>query len=860
MSRNPSPRHLPRLTRAFLEWMTSPEDRDFVLADLDERAAELADEMGPRHARRWYRGQLWKALPTLMWRRLADLSAGSVSEVAGEARVATRTLRLRPLYTLGFSGTLALGLGSALLVSTIAWGLWLAPLPFPEADLLVRIYEQEDAAPGEEPKGRSSVSPPVFTDLTAALPAALASVAAMTDQSVEIDRGDQRELVDAYRVSPDFFATLGVPPEAGRVSWQPDAPEVVISAALWEREFARDPAVVDRGTLTLNDEVHRIVGVVDMGAGFPRPRDLILPLAFDEGALSEGMRGARYLHVVGRLRGEVGVERAEAELSAFIAGLGEAHPQNQGWSAQVVGLQDDLTAPFRNPLRLLLAAGLVFLSLAGVNIVGLAAARGVERRPEHALRHALGASHQRISRGVTVEGLVLGSLGVGGALLLAYLLLPLLIEGLPLGLPRRERIEWDGRLAGAFVAVGLLLSVVVGWAGHRFSRSTQGSRAGSRTVVAGMGGRRALVVGQISLTTLLLSSTALVTGRMVDLRRTDLGFAPGPVTAMPLILPASAYAQPEARWVFARQVLEGLKDRGVEAAVLTNPPLAGSNMNYGFLPEGATEQAWAQYHVASAHTFSILGIDIESGRDFLAGEEAPVVIINREIAREHFGDVDPVGRSIRLLGTERTIVGVVASTRHFGPDQPPPGEIYVPLRQDPWGFSHLVATGGPDLGRLMQEVVHGIDPSLPESGSAPYAARVSAWFATIRLQLAVVGALGLIGTFLAGLGLYTIIAYHVRSRSREIGIRRALGAPSSGLFRNAIRQATAMGAAGAAVGLAIWWSLSGWVGALLAIDSDGGPWPVFGVATVVLLVSVMASLVPALRSIRIEPTQALRAE
>ncbi len=860
MSRSTSPRHLPRFTRACVGWLTSPEDRDFVLADLDERAAALADEMGPRHARRWYRGQLWKALPALMWRRLADMSAGPVSEVAGEARVAMRTLRLRPLYTLGFSGTLALGLGSALLVSTIAWGLWLAPLPFPESDLLVRIYEQEDAAPGEETKGRSSVSPPVFTDLAAALPAALASVAAMTDQSVEIDRGDQRELVDAYRVSPDFFATLGVPPEAGRVSWQPDAPEVVISAALWEREFAGDPGVVDRGTLTLNDEVHRIVGVVDMRAGFPRPKDLILPLEFDEGALSEGMRGARYLDVVARIQPDVGLQAAEAELSAFIAALGEAHPQNRGWSAQVVGLQDDLTAPFRNTLRLLLAAGLAFLALAGVNIAGLAAARGVERRPEHALRHALGASYQRISRGVTVEGIVLGSLGIGGALLLAYLLLPHLIDALPLGLPRRERIEWSGRLAGAFVAVGLLLSVVVGWAGHRVSRSTRGRRSGGRTVAAGMGGRRALVVGQIALTTLLLSSTALVTGRMMDLRSTDLGFEPGPVTAMLLVLPASAYAEPEARWVFTRQVLDGLTARGVEAAVLTNAPLAGSNMNYSFVPEGGTDRAWAQYHVASAHTFSILGIDIEAGRDFLPDEEAPVVIINREVAREHFGGVDPVGRSIRLLGTERTIVGVVASTRHFGPDRPPPGEIYVPLRQDPWGFSHLVATGGPEVGALMQDVVRGIDPGLPDAGSAPYADRVSAWFATLRLQVAVVGALGLIGTLLAGLGLYTIIAYHVRSRSREIGIRRALGAPSSGLFRNAVRQATAMGAAGAVVGLAIWWSLSGWVGTLLAIDPAGGPWPVLGVATVVLLVSVMASLVPALRSIRIEPTQALRAE
>lgn len=853
--------HLPRLARALLERLTAAEDRAFVIADLDAHAGRIAAGQGDRAARRWYRAQLWKALPSLSV-DAARRALGRSSHLGRDVHFSLRTVRTRPLYAIGFAGTLGLGLASALLVSAVAWSLWLSPLPLPESHELVRIYERENSRALDEPNGLSWVSPPVFTDLELASLSTLTGVVAISDQAIEVSRsrGGTRAQIDAYRVTDGFFEVLGLRPLHGRLEWQEGLREVIVSAAYWERELGGDPSEIGRRRLELDGEPHRVVGVVDLSGGYPRAKDLVLPLHFTEDALTEGMRGARYLTVVGRLQEGATVARAEAEVSTFISRLGETHPQNAGWGSHVIGLQDDLTAPFRDTLRLLLAAGVVFLFLAGVNVAGLVAARGVERRPEQSLRRALGATRGRISTAATIEGLVLGSVGVAAAIVLALLLLPLLVGVLPAGLPRRSQVALGWGTVATFAALGLAVSVGIGWLGHHMSRGGRSLSPGRRSTPRGAGGRQLLVVGQISLTTLLLLSSALVVGRMAQLRGTELGFVPDEVLYAPLVLPESQYSSPEAVWSFVREALDRLEARGVLAAALTNPPLSGSNMNFGYRAEGTTEQAWAQYHIVTERAFEVLGIVIEEGRGFEPGSEAPEIIVNRALAREHFADGEALGRTIRLLEVDRVVVGVTASTRHFGPDQPPPKEFFVPFAQDPWSVSHLVVRGDAEAGRRLQDVVASIDPGLPAPAVSSYAGRVSAWFTTLRLQVGVVGALGLIGALLAGLGLYTIIAYHVRSRSREIGIRRALGAPSGDLFGQALAQATGLGLVGAVIGLVSWVWVGGWVAGLLQIESAGGWRSVAAVLAAVAVVAIGASVLPAIRSLRIDPREALRAD
>ncbi len=856
----------PALARRLLKWLLPADDRAFVLADLDDRADRIAAADSPASARRWYRAQVRRALPTLVATRVMGAGTGFRTDAGQDLRMALRTVRTRPLFALGFSGTLAVALASTTVLATVAWSLWLSPLPLPESDRLVRIYEREDGRGLDEPNGLSWVSPPVFEELDRTEWTSLTGVAAVTDQSFEIDREGERAVVDGYRVSGGFFATLGLAPRLGRVTWQEGAAEVVISTAMWEREFGSDPEMARTGMLTIGGEPHRVVGVVDVDRGYPRAKDIVMPLRFGPDDLSEGMRGARYLSVVGRLASGASPAQAESELSSFIASLGARHPQNAGWGSHVVGLQDDLTAPFREMLRLLLAAGVVFLVLAAVNVAGLVAARGVERRPEFAVRRALGASEARIARAAVVEGLTLGLLGVVLALPVATIVLPRVAGALPSGVPRRESVALDWPTALAFAGLGLGVAVLVGWVGQRLARgSGPASRLGAhgpgrRSVAAGLRGRRALVVAQVTLTTLLLASGALVVNRTLDLSRIDLGFSAEGVTAAGLMLPEGSYPSPDARRDALQRVLGALESRGVVAGVITNPPMAGSNMNWGYFAEGTDEEAWAQYHVASVAALQVMGIEVEAGRGLRTDEPAPAILINRTLADAHFPAGDAVGRTVSLLGTRRTVVGVVADTRHFGPDQPSPKELYVPLDDDPWGYSHIVVRGGSEAGRSIEDAVRSVDPSLDPLEPFPYSTRVVAWFSTLRLQLTVVVALGLIGALLAGLGLYTIIAYHVRASTREIGIRRALGAPVALVMAAAFRQAAAMGVAGGVLGLAAWSALDRWVGTMLDVEEPAGWGVLGGVLLVVVAMSLVASLLPALRASRIDPRAALRAD
>jgi predicted permease len=868
----------PAMARALARLTSGREDRALLLGDLEERFHAIADRDGRSAARRWYWSQ---ALRGLHARLLPDVdlwSRRSWQGVAGDVRQSARALRRRPLYAVGVAATLSIGLASAAAVSAVAWHVWLAPMSFPDPDRVVRLYELEPASEssaaraasttGGARSGRSEwrISPPLLEDLRAHDWATVESVAGVSSNVYDWTREGATSRLPALVVSPELFGILGITPIHGRpLSFDEDAPEVVLGEPFWERVYGGDPGVVGRDALTLNGRPHTIVGVVTLPAGYPDAADVMVRLGFTEEQLAEGMRGARYLDVVARVDPTRSVGEAAAEMDRVVGALGERHSSHAGWGGTAIPLSDELIEPYRSVLGLLIAAGATFLLLAVVNVAGLAAARTVEGGHDRAVRLALGASEARLLRATTIESLLLGVVAALAALAVAYWLLGPLTSLVPGDVPRIDEVRLSAPIAGALLGVAFLSGGGVGVLGYALSRGLGPEVArGRRTVTRGLAGRGALVIGQVALTTLLVTAGAGILRQMGSLQAVDLGFRPEGVVASQVFLSSQRYPTPEERLTYWRTLIDEARARGLRLAVGTNGPMAGANMPWGFRVDDASEQSFAQYHPVSADYFRVLGIDLLEGRVF--GEDdregsEPVVIINDALARERFPGQSAVGRTILLLNVQNTIVGVVRSTRHFGPGGEVPEEIYAPIGHDPW--PHQVLAHGDDealvtasLASLLAEA----DPALGVPPPTPYTQYVSDWFATLRLQAIIVGLLATVGTLLATLGLYALVAYQVGTRQREIGVRIALGASDSRMFTDVVRGGLTLAVIGMAIGFGAWYLSLPATGELLGDVDSADPLVPIVVALLVGTIAALASALPARRSVGVDPAITLRAE
>ena len=846
------------------------DDRDYVLGDLDERFEQIVAQQGLRAARRWYRLQAARSVPALLRRSILSLSRPS--GFASDVRVGARALLRRPTFTAGVVGTLALGLASACAVLLVLWKVWLAPLPFPDPGRVVRVMEvqlPETEAPPPVGDGALSegwrLSPPLIDDMRRHEWSTLTAVAGVSRETYEWTRSDGASPVSAIKASPEIFQILGWTPSVGRpLTGDTSLPEVVLSQDFFERAFGADLSVVGSGSLDLNGETFRVVGVLDLPDAYPEPADLVAPLHFDEGNLREGMRGARYLTAVARVVPDRQVSDGAAELDTYVRTLGESHPNHAGWGATAVPLSESLFAPYRTVFALLLAAGLAFLALTAVNVAGLVASRRLDSARDRAVRLALGASRTRLLRLSLVESLCLGLVGGLMGLLGAYWLLVPVRALVPADVPRLQGLSLDGAGAVWIVAVGLGVGLVVGLLGHLSSGQSQTLPGGRASSADGWKGRRALVMGQVALTTLLVTGGAATLDEALSLRAVDTGFEPEGVHSTFMALSQVRYPDKEAAAGFWTGVLDGLEARDIEAAVAVNPPMSGSQMPFGFRIEAADEEEYAEYHTVSEAYFDVLGIDLVAGRAFTRDDQTgsePVVIISESLARERFPDGSPIGRQMTVVAAPRTVVGVVSSTRHFGLDQQAPYEVYVPLRQDAWTLGHVLIKGArSDAGDVLGELVAALDPAVEMPESTPYASYLTEWFAPLRMRLIIVGTLALVGTILAALGIYALVAFHVSSRRRELGIRIALGAPGGKLFAGVLRQGIVMAGGGLAAGMVAWYAALPLLQDHLATGGGTGVRIPLAVTSFVALVTILATLAPARRSAAVDPVVTLKAE
>jgi predicted permease len=866
------------MARALARLASCREDRALLLADLEERFHAIAGRDGRSAARRWYWSQALRGLHARVRPDVDLWSRRSWQGVAGDVRQCARALSRRPLYAGGVAATLAIGLASAAAVSAVAWHVWLAPMSFPDPDRVVRLYELEPASQSSAARaasttggagtGRSEwrISPPLLEDLRAHDWGTVESVAGVSSNVFDWTRDGATSRLPALVVSPELFGILGITPIHGRPLSYEDAPEVVLGEPFWERVYGGDPGVVGRDALTLNGRPHTIVGVVTLPAGYPDAADVMVRLAFTEEQLAEGMRGARYLDVVARVDPTRSVGEAVAEMDRVVASLGERYSNHAGWGGTAVPLSDELIEPYRSVLGLLIAAGATFLLLAVVNVAGLAAARTVEGGHDRAVRLALGASEARLLRTTTIESLLLGGVAALAALTIAYWLLGPLASLVPGDVPRIQEVRLSAPIAGALLGVAILSGGVVGVLGYALSRGLGPEVAGGRrTVTRGLAGRGALVIGQVALTTLLVTAGAGILRQIGSLQAVDIGFRPEGVVASQVSLSAQRYTTPEEILTYWRTLIDEARARGLRLAVGTNAPMAGANMPWGFRVDDASEQSFAQYHPVSDDYFRVLGIDLLEGRVFGEGDREgsePVVIVNDALARERFPGQSAVGRTILLLNVQNTIVGVVRSTRHFGPDGEVPEEVYAPIGHDPWPHAQVLARGDDEaiitagLASLLAEA----DPALGVPPPTPYTQYVSDWFATLRLQAIIVGVLATVGTLLATLGLYALVAYQVGTRQREIGVRIALGASDSRMFTDVVRGGLTLAVIGMAIGFGAWYLSLPATGELLGDVDSADPLVPIVVALLVGTIAALASALPARRSVGVDPAITLRAE
>ncbi len=850
----------------------------------DEAWAEALRRFGPlEEARATLRGAA----------RRREERLGARESLAGlrqDLRYAARTLRGSPAFTLAAVLTLALGIGATSSIFSVVHGVLLRPLPFPAPERLVQVRTVTAGAPEAD----DVLSPPNFMSLAERSRAFGGVAAVLTGDHVLGGAGEART-VESARVSASFFGVMGVRPVLGRgfvpAENQPGSDGVVVLGwGLWQRAFGGDPGVVGR-TVRLDGVPREVVGVMPRGFDFPAERELWVPLPYDgyfsaTGVL--GRKGNAYVTVLARLRPGVGLEEGRAELRDLAGRLQAAFPaSNTGVGFTAVPLRDALVGEARKPLLLLFGAVGLVLLVAAANVVGLLLARAATREGEMAVRVALGAGRGRLVRQLLTESLLLGLAGGGLGLLLALWTTRALVALRPEGMPRVDSIRVDGPVLAFTLAVALATSVLAGLVPAL--RATEGGisgtlRGGGRGGLASRRGNRlrgGLVVGQMALAVVLLAGAGLLLRSFARLVAVDPGFRVERVLAFRVELPRAAYDSGDETSGFYARFLERVHGLpGVEAAgAVYRLPIAQGSFGSRFEVEGRAvgageeEPSIGVLSVTPGY-FRTLGVPLLRGRGIEDGDRAggpPVVVINRAAAERFFSGVDPVGRRlarfsfdpIEAAAESFTVVGVVGDVRGEALDRAPEPEAFFAHAQVPLPAMSVVvrASGDPlALAGAVRRELSALDPDLPAPEFRTLEQVVAESVARPRFLAGLLTLFAAAALSLAALGVYGLLSYAVAQRTREIGVRIALGARPRDVLEMVVRRALALAGAGVVLGLGGALTLTRLLESQLFGVGAGDPATLAAVVSLLGAAALLASLVPARRAARMSPLEALRAE
>ena len=802
-----------------------------------------------------------------------------------DVRFALRGFRKRPVQGLLVVVTLAVGLAANAAIFSGLNALILRPLDFPNLPRLVRVIE---TGPGTEDYDRSNVAPANFLDWERS--GALESLIALEWWDGNLRGRELPERVAGYRVSPAFFSSLGIAPLLGRGFLPEEGREgqdrrVVLSHDLWSRAFAEDPQAIGQ-EVVIDGRSYTIVGVAPPGFRFPEGAEMWAPLVLP--APGAAPRDQHQLAAIAVLGKGQGLAAARAALEVVAKRLQTDHPEtNKARGVQVVALQRGFEDSGIRPIMVLwqVAAGLVLL-IACVNVANLLLARGAERQRELAVRLALGASRGRIVRQLLTEGLVLAALAIPLALPLGALAARELRRHMPSEIirfvPGWANIGLDLTTTAFTVALGLVATLFfAALPALRTSRPvlTQTLKEGGRSATVGgarQRGRDALVMAQVAFALTLLVVAGLALSSVHALLDGPQGYDPEHLLTLEVSLPDDRYAEPEARRVFARNVLSRLHELPRVTQVASANVLPGHNANSarplqveGDPPIDASNPPSVDYRTVSPEYFATLRLPVVAGRGLDERDDAsamPVAVVSRSMAERYFPGRDPLGRRFRTGGDEApwvTVVGVCGDVIHQWFSRRNAPTVYRPYAQDARASLAIAARvdGDPEtLVTSARQAVSALDPYLPAYNVRSM--RRSIRISTIGMQYVagVMSVFGALAVVLALSGIYGVMSYRVTLRTLEIGVRVALGASGADVLQLTMGQALRLTAAGLALG-----GVLGFLGArtLSAVLQGAVP---FEPTTFALLVgmlgsaAVLAAYLPARRALAVDPAVALRAE
>jgi len=800
-----------------------------------------------------------------------------------DLRYGARMLLKKPGLTLTAVLTLALGIGANTAIFSVVNAVLLRPLPYPEPAALVRIYEKEtdSALPSE----RLEVAPANFLDWRRQS-RTLVEIAAWGQEEQALASQDHADSVVAAFVSFNFFSALGVNPLRGRVfTSEEDRPDrdtvALLSYGLWQRRFGGDTNLVGQ-KVNLDGSQYTVVGIMPPGFQYPRGAEIWTPLALN--ANQTQMRDAHFLQVIARRRPDASLAQVRAEMETIASSLAQQYPAtNKNWTVNVLPLPEDEVGRARTTMLLLMGAVGLVLLIACANVSSLLIARGATRRTEITIRSALGASRWRIVRQLLTESVLLAGLGGGLGLLLALWGTDALLALSPSEIPRMQTARVDLYALGFTLAVTLLAGLIFG-----MLPSLQAARInlheslkeGGRGASGSLANKRifgALVVSEIALALIVLVGAGLLLNSFMRLRRVEIGIQTSNVLTVEVNLPSSRYRGKDYqahRLNFYGQVIERIGALPGVAAVgaIDSLPLGGHERGWTFRKEGQnlapSERQVAGFQIATTDYFRAMGMRIRRGRAFTESDRdgsPQVAIINESFAQQFYPNEDPLGQRIiiRNRPAASEIVGVVNDIRHFGPDKAPGPEMYVPYNQLVVGAVPLVVRTKSEPEALIgavREEIRAVDREVAVGKVRTMTQMMSATLAERRFALLLLGGFAVVALLLAATGVYGVMAYAVTQRTREIGIRIALGARSADVLRLIIKQGLSLALIGVVIGLFGAFALTRLMKDLLFGLSATDPLTFIVIALLLTFSMLLACWIPARRAMKVDPMVVLHCE
>ncbi|MDX2150854.1 MAG: ABC transporter permease [Bryobacteraceae bacterium] len=783
-----------------------------------------------------------------------------------DLRFASRLLRRNPAYSALAILTMALGIGASAAIFSVVNGVLLRPLPYPDADRIVVLWTRLSEGP-------ETSSGPDFLDWRAQSQS-FESLTAVARSGANLTGDGEPERVISAAVSPEFFSVFGVRPVLGPgfspEEWRErEQRAVILTDGLWRRRFGADPNIVGRN-IQVNGIARRVAGVMPPGFVLPVSGDILVPLTID---LARQGRRNDFLFVAARMKPGVSRQAAQSEMDAIAARLSQQYPNtNLNIGVDVVAVRQEFVGKVERALLLLLGAVACLLLIACANVANLMLARAAARSQEMSVRAALGAGRAQLLRQLLAESVLLSLAGgLAGTVLARLALKPLLAMT---DLPRSNEVAIDLTVLAVTFCIATLTGILFGMAPALYaSRADLHAELRLRGAGSGAGLRGGLLAAQVALSLMLLIAAGLLARSFAGLVATNPGFRTDRMLTAYLQLPRPRY--PAAANVLA--FFDQLKDRvralpGVESVALVGSlPLSGGGSNLTFAVIGRPDPPPGMVPAADVNTvspeyFATMGIPVLRGRGFSGTDQAnttPVAIVNRTFAEKHFRNDDPIGKQIRIDQPVLTIVGVVNDVRHWTLDKRPVEEIFLLHAQNPRpAMSVIVRTIGAPVAvaGALREQVRLVDKDQPVARMRTMEDVFGESVSARRFTMTLVAAFAGLAMLLAAVGVYAVLAYAVERRTREIGIRIAVGAARADVVRLTLRDGLAPVGLGIAVGRAGAAALTRVLEGMLYNVSAADPLTWLAVTAVLMLAAGMATIVPALRAAQVDPIDALRHE